>query len=197
MRKICPAFAIIVSAVLIASTGVAHGGGWAVVALDPLPGTPVEAQPLTVGFTILQHGETPYTTVNAAILVTDATGRVERFVATPAGPPGHHTAVVTFPKAGSYRWDIVPDWFPKQSLGEITVASSTATVAPSTTAAAATPTTTAVAPTPPTTVTTTTTTITTREPVSLAVRVLFGVVTAIAVAAMLVDLQSRRRRAAV
>jgi hypothetical protein len=198
MRKTGLVVVIAIVGLTLGATGAAHAGGWAIVALDPIPGTPVEGQPFTVGFTILQHGVTPYTTANASIVVTDTSGRVEQFAATPVGAPGHHTAVVTFAKAGSYRWDVVPDWFAKQPLGDIEVTAANVAAKPATTTGQNPPSTTVNPAPPPTTLTTTTTTTTSsRDPFSVAVRVLLGVATAVALGAMIADQQSRRRRAAV
>src|SRR4029453_484253 len=101
-------------------------GGWAVAPLDPMATSPVEGQPLSVGFTILQHGVTPYTTANAYITVTDASGRTEQFPAKPDGVPGHHIAQGPLAGSGVHRGAVHPAWFPLQPLGEINVASATA-----------------------------------------------------------------------
>jgi hypothetical protein len=97
-----------------------------------------------------------------------------------------------------YTWDVAPDWFAKQPLGDIEVTAASVTAAPATTTVKDPPTTTASPVPPPTTLTTTTTTTTrTREPAPVAVRVLLGVATAVVLGAVIVDHQSRRRRAAV
>jgi hypothetical protein len=200
MRKIMSAVVVVI-AVSIVNNGAAHAGGWAVVALDPSPGVPVEGQPFTVGFTILQHGVSPYTTPNAAVVVTDAAGRSERFAAKPDGAPGHHVAIVTFSAPGTHRWAITPDWFAPQPLGDIEVTPASGAASVSTTREAA-PTTSVTAPTPlvtaPTPLATAlTTTHTTREPIALALRVVLGLVTVIALGATAFELRSMRRRTAV
>src|SRR5688572_2735805 len=48
MRRTLTALLIVTLGLLSASTGVAHAGGWAVVALDPLPASPVEGQAMSV-----------------------------------------------------------------------------------------------------------------------------------------------------
>ena len=162
---------------LIGSASTAHAGGWAVVALDALAESPVEGHPISVGFTILQHGVTPYTTSKASIIVTDGTGRSEHFTATPDGEPGHHIARVTFPGAGVYRWEVQPDWFARQPLGEINV-ERVATVT-----------------TTPTAPTATTTTTSVREPFALALRILLAAAFAIALGAVMAEMVTARRRA--
>jgi hypothetical protein len=183
MRRTLSALLVVIAGVLFAAAGTAHAGGWAVVALDPLAQSPTEGQPLAVGFTILQHGVTPYTTDKAFILVTDATGRSQRFDAKPAGEPGHHIAHVTFPGSGLYHWDVQPDWFAKQSLGEINVAIAAPTPLAND------------ASIPLASTTTTSTTTTVREPFALALRITFAVALAIAAAITIAELVTTRRRA--
>jgi len=175
MRRTLTLFSVLILGTLFATTGIAHAGGWAVVTLDPMTQSPVAGRPMSVGFTILQHGITPYTTGNAFITVIDASGRSQRFDAKPAGEPGHHIAEVTFPGEGTYRWEVQPDWFAKQPFGEINV-----------TSASPTPTTTA-----PTTATITTTT-TIREPLTMALRITLAVAMSVTIA----EIVSSRRRLA-
>ena len=42
------------------STTAAWGGGWAVITLDELPASPRAGETMSVGFTVLQHGITPW-----------------------------------------------------------------------------------------------------------------------------------------
>lgn len=182
MRRKLSSLLIVITGLLVGTTGIAHAGGWAVVTLDPLAASPVEGQPLSVGFTVLQHGVTPYTTANASITVTDAAGRTERFVAKPEGAPGHHVAQVTFAGSGVHRWEVQPDWFAPQPLGEINVARATV-AAPSSDATAS------------ATATTTTTTTTTREPFALALRITLALALALALGVVIAEVVLTRRRA--
>ncbi len=81
-------------------------GGWAVITLDGLPTNVRAGEPLTIGFTVLQHGRTPmdglYPTVTATLL------KDTQFVvdAEPEGKPGHYVATLTFPKEGDWSWSI-------------------------------------------------------------------------------------------
>lgn len=81
-------------------------GGWAVITLDELPGDVVAGEPLTVGFTVRQHGITPMNGIDATIVATSS--KEERLVvlAEPDGEPGHYTATLTFPKEGDWEWSI-------------------------------------------------------------------------------------------
>jgi cytochrome c1 len=81
-------------------------GGWAVITLDELPTNVVADEPVTIGFTVLQHGRTPldglYPTVTANLY------KEQEFVvhAEPGDKPGYYTATFTFPKEGEWRWSI-------------------------------------------------------------------------------------------
>jgi len=81
-------------------------GGWAVITLDEFPAGIVAGEPLTIGFTVLQHGKTPmiglYPTITANLY------KEQEFVvnAEPEGKPGHYTATLMFPKEGEWRWSI-------------------------------------------------------------------------------------------
>ena len=81
-------------------------GGWAVITLDELPTNVVAGEPLTVGFTVLQHGKTPMDGLEPTI--TANLYKEQEFVvnAEPDGKPGHYTATLTFPKEGEWRWFI-------------------------------------------------------------------------------------------
>ncbi|HJS18912.1 MAG TPA: FixH family protein, partial [Anaerolineales bacterium] len=84
----------------------ALAGGWAVITLDELPSNVVAGEPLTIGFTVLQHGKTPMTGLEPTI--TANLFKDEEFVviAEPEGKPGHYTATLTFPKEGDWQWSI-------------------------------------------------------------------------------------------
>jgi cytochrome c2 len=84
----------------------AFAGGWAVITLDDLPTNVVAGDPLTVGFTVLQHGKTPMDGLEPTI-IADLYKEQEFVVnAEPSGKPGHYTATLTFPKEGEWRWFI-------------------------------------------------------------------------------------------
>jgi cytochrome c2 len=82
------------------------GGGWAVITLDELPTDVIAGEPLTIGFTVLQHGKTPLSGLDPTI--TANLSKDEEFVvhAEPGDKPGHYTATLTFPKEGEWRWSI-------------------------------------------------------------------------------------------
>ena len=91
MRKLLAAAVVTLAVLGVAAPAAA--GGWAVTTLDPLAAAPVAGEPFEVGFTIRQHGQTPITVDDAAIIVTDSTGTATRFAAEPDGarrPPRRH-----------------------------------------------------------------------------------------------------------
>jgi hypothetical protein len=95
--------ALLLSLVLTIPT---FAGGWAVITLDELPTDVIAGEPLTIGFTVRQHGVTLlsglYPTITAALSNED------RFIveAESDGKPGHYTATLTFPKDGDWQWSI-------------------------------------------------------------------------------------------
>ncbi|HUF00169.1 MAG TPA: c-type cytochrome [Anaerolineales bacterium] len=101
--RIALGFAVLLSLVFAIP---AFAGGWAVITLDELPSGVAAGKPLTVGFTVLQHGKTPID--GLAPTITATLLKEEQFVvnAEPSGKPGHYTATLTFPKAGDWRWSI-------------------------------------------------------------------------------------------
>lgn len=84
----------------------ALAGGWAVITLDELPTNVVAGEPLTIGFTVLQHGKTPMDGLDPT--VTANLFKEEEIVvhAEADGEPGHYVATMTFPVEGEWRWSI-------------------------------------------------------------------------------------------
>jgi cytochrome c len=81
-------------------------GGWAVITLDELPTDALAGEPLTIGFTVRQHGITPMNGIDPTVTATLLNG--DRFVvkAEPDDKPGHYMATLTFPKEGNWEWSI-------------------------------------------------------------------------------------------
>ena len=84
----------------------AFAGGWAIISLDELPKNVVAGEPFKVGFTVLQHGQTPMTGLSPT--VSASLYQEAKFVvdAKPEGKPGHYAATLTFPKEGDWDWSI-------------------------------------------------------------------------------------------
>ena len=81
-------------------------GGWAVITLDELPSGVVAGEPLTVGFTVLQHGRTPMTDLEPTVTARLSDGKPITFFAAPAQKPGSYTVTLTFPEEGNWEWSI-------------------------------------------------------------------------------------------
>ena len=84
----------------------AFAGGWAVITLDDLPTSVIAGDPLTIGFTVLQHGITPMNGLYPTVTASLSGG--ERFVvdAEAEGESGHYIATLNFPKEGNWNWSI-------------------------------------------------------------------------------------------
>jgi hypothetical protein len=90
--------------------------------LDEIPAA-TSGESTQVGFTILQHGETPVDLEErVGIQLKHADGTVDYFIAVGDGVVGHYVATVTFPAAGSYEWAIDMGRFGPQPLGTLDVA---------------------------------------------------------------------------
>ena len=93
-------------------------GGWAVITLDGVPDEPRAGEPWSIGFTVLQHGQTPVhklddgyngVMVEPTFVATNpATGERVEFVAVPTKEVGHFSLEVTFPSEGEWQWTIFP-----------------------------------------------------------------------------------------
>lgn len=84
----------------------AFAGGWAVITLDELPSDVVAGKPLTIGFTVLQHGKTPMADLSPIIVANLYKDEEFKVFAEPEGEPGHYTATLTFPTEGDWQWSI-------------------------------------------------------------------------------------------
>ena len=86
-----------------------QAGGWATLTLSELPEEVVAERPFTIEFLLLQHGRTPlsgediFTEIRA---VHPASGEQITVPAEPGKEPGFYTAILTFPQAGEWQWEI-------------------------------------------------------------------------------------------
>jgi hypothetical protein len=109
---------------LLALAGPALAGGWAVATIDTLPEGGLQAgQTYRLGYTIRQHGQTPFDGAKTAITaVAPSTRERHVFPGAPDGRPGHYVAEVTFPSEGEWSWEVSQQPFAMQTLGTITIA---------------------------------------------------------------------------
>ena len=101
--RISIALALLLSVVLAIP---AFAGGWAVITLDEIPTGVVAGEPLTIGFTVLQHGKTPMEGLDPTITATSSNSESFMVHAKPEGETGHYAATLTFPAEGNWTWSI-------------------------------------------------------------------------------------------
>jgi len=101
--RISIALALLLSVVLAIP---AFAGGWAVITLDELPTDVVAGEPLTIGFTVLQHGKTPMEGLDPTITATSSNSESFMVHAKPEGETGHYAVTLTFPADGNWTWSI-------------------------------------------------------------------------------------------
>jgi hypothetical protein len=94
---------------ILASSALA--GGWAQAIMDAPPDDPGGAnQPVTIGFTLLQHGVTPVDWGTAQVVLTnDATGQSVTVDARPQGAVGHWVAEISVPAEGTWSYEVRHD----------------------------------------------------------------------------------------
>jgi hypothetical protein len=99
----------------------ALAGNWAVTTLDRLPAEFRAGETYRIGYTILQHGQTPFASRSTAIRIRSSEGgEVRTFAAAPEGAKGHFVVEVRFPAAGEWTWEVAHE-FGAQKLGSVTV----------------------------------------------------------------------------
>lgn len=120
---------LLVLIALFALVAPAMAGGWATYTLEELPQTILAGEPLTIRYTIRQHGVKPLT-VDASYVVAKhlETGKTLSTRAESGTKPGEYIATLTFPVAGSWEWSV--DGFGKQTWPDLTVLPSTAVSSP-------------------------------------------------------------------
>ncbi|MEW5988130.1 MAG: hypothetical protein AB1791_15975 [Chloroflexota bacterium] len=95
---------------LLILTTPALAGGWAVVTLDKVPPEVRAGTPLSLGFMVRQHGQTPADWVTPFLVAHNrTTGESLRIQAHNEGAAGHFTVDVTFPSEGVWDWEISPE----------------------------------------------------------------------------------------
>jgi hypothetical protein len=132
LRHVMLSFAL--AAGLLVTPSPAVAGRWATTTLDTVPDQVRAGETYRIGYTILQHGVTPFASRATAVRIrSSATGADQAFPAQQDGPVGHYVAQVRFPAAGTWTWEITHE-FGGQRLAPLTVAAAEGT---SVTAAAA------------------------------------------------------------
>jgi len=96
------------TAFMLVSLGVAafSYGGWAVITVDDLPRSLTIGQPVSIAFTVRQHGMRPIDGLKPTVVAATedkAVGEVQTS-ATASGPTGHYVANLVVPQRG--RWTV-------------------------------------------------------------------------------------------
>jgi len=81
-------------------------GGWAVITLDKLPGEAQAGEPLSIGFTVRQHGRTPMVGLTPTISARLSGSNKVVAVSAAENGAGHYTAILTLPESGQWEWSI-------------------------------------------------------------------------------------------
>jgi hypothetical protein len=119
MPRLLGSSALAAAALMLAAYP-ALAGGWAVTTLDTLPADGLHArQSFVVGFTIRQHGVTPFNQATPRIRASLGDTNLS-FAATRDGT-GHYVARVELPRAGTWTWAVDQTPFATQELGTLTV----------------------------------------------------------------------------
>lgn len=129
-------------ALTLAMAATTVAGGWAAAVMDTQPIEPGGPdQPVTVGFTLLQHGQTPVNWgTTQLILINDDTGAEVTVNARPQGASGHWVAEVRFPTEGTWRYEVRHELLIEmRGFEPVTLGNAAVVAAPATTSTAATP----------------------------------------------------------
>jgi hypothetical protein len=108
MRQLIALSALALSALAaaLALAGAASAGGWATVAVDPLPTGVAEGETWQTEITVLQHGVTPLDRLAPVLTIREEGDGVSRdFIASPTAKSGVYEARVVFPASG--QWNVV------------------------------------------------------------------------------------------
>ncbi len=88
-------------ALLVATAFARYAGGWAVVSVQDLPDYAVAGQPLTITYTVRQHGQELLTNLNGSVTARSGTAKVD-VNAKATGQWGVYAATLTLPNAGDW-----------------------------------------------------------------------------------------------
>jgi cytochrome c2 len=111
LRQLILKFALILM-VSLALAGPVLAGGWSVTTLDQFPGNVRVDEPVTIGFVIRQHGIRPME--GLAPVVRATSGDHHWQVEAREDRPGHYSATLAFPEAGTWQWEIDAFGFPAE-----------------------------------------------------------------------------------
>jgi hypothetical protein len=98
-------------------------GGWATVTLDSSAPQPRAGEHTSIGFTLLQHGQTPISWESVTLVARNlGTGESVVADARPEGKTGQYVVTVTFPSEGRWSWELrTKNLFMETRLDPLTV----------------------------------------------------------------------------
>src|SRR5262245_45953068 len=79
-----------------------NAGGWAVITMEDLPNEIVMGRPVTLTYSVRQHGHTLMTGLRGSLEAQSA-GQTVRADATPGQDDGQYSATLTLPRSGSWN----------------------------------------------------------------------------------------------
>ena len=86
---------------LLTTLAATHAGGWAVITVDALPTAIVVGRPVTLNYSVRQHGRTLLDGLRGSIEAQSA-GQAIREAASHGMDAGHYTVTFTLPRPGSW-----------------------------------------------------------------------------------------------
>lgn len=106
---------VAVTALLLVLAQGVRAGGWAVIVLDEPLGAIHAGESYSVGFTVMQHGQTPVHRLGDGLPIeplftatNTTTGDKIEATGVPTKEIGHFVVEVTFPSEGTWDWNIEP-----------------------------------------------------------------------------------------
>ncbi|MBI3958426.1 MAG: c-type cytochrome [Chloroflexi bacterium] len=104
MKKIVVVFFVLML-LAFAWSGTGQAGGWAVITLHELPQDVHAGEPVTVRFSVRQHGKHPMEGLETTIRASNG-NRSLSVRGAESNQTGVYTATLTFPTAGEWAWSI-------------------------------------------------------------------------------------------
>lgn len=95
------AFRILIPTLALVAATTAFAGGWATITVEELPASVVAGQPLTLRYSVRQHGVRLLPGLTGRIEATSGTLRASA-VGKATKDTGYYAAAITFPKAGEW-----------------------------------------------------------------------------------------------
>ena len=107
MSKNCIRFVLSFVAVFAMVTAL-YAGGWAIITVNQLPDYAVAGKPLTLTFTVRQHGVTLLSDLHPTVSATSTTanGTPIKSAVSRGNAPGEYTTTLKFPQAGEWTINI-------------------------------------------------------------------------------------------